>query len=749
MTKTLITVLLIILATSSQAFSIEVGRVAVEGNIFVTETKVQSILGVKAGDIFVAEKVSQGIKRLVRTKDFADVQAYYAEEGGKAVVTIVVEEYPRVKTVVIEGARKIKEKDIRDKISLREGYFARPAMITRDITAIRDLYAEKGYNGAKIEVVRTPSQEEHKIYVTYNIDEGAKVKIRHIDILGNGVFSSKELLGLMESKPDSWFRGGDYKPAVLDEDIAKMLTMYRDDGFLDATVKVDHLERVEDDRYVDVYIRINEGLRYYVGDISWSGNEEVEDERIEDLVMLVEGEPFSMHAMEMTNMQINSVYWENGYIWSRVIPNQTKRRRMIDLDIEIIENQPASIHEIKISGNTKTFENVIRRELDVYPGDRFILQDVQRSVRDIFQMGYFAGPPKIDTEPVGDEGDINLLIDVEEKQTGSFRAGFGFSQLNRLTGFLGMQENNFLGRGKTIGLDWEFGKYRKNLNLRYTTPYFMDTKWSFTVNVFDWVQDRVSQQYYRDTRTGFSLRGGRQLPFLDYTRFFLGYRFEKVNLSDFDTAYPDDGSLRQVGWPLNKSTVSLSIVRNSTDSPFHPTRGTVITWNTELAGGPFGGNVQFIRNSAGISWFKLLFWRLTFHLGLDVAGIHGFGGVKVEDYEKYRLGGNRKFPLRGYDFYEIVPEGNDPFVGGTFMTKITQELVFPFSQMVWGVVFYDIGNAWNSMTEANIYNMRRGLGVGIRIEMPGMGNLGFDYGYGFDKYGGPAWEPHFTFGTFF
>ena len=121
----------------------------------------------------------------------------------------------------------------------------------------------------------------------------------------------------------------------------------------------------------------------------------------------------------------------------------------------------------------------------------------------------------------------------------------------------------------------------------------------------------------------------------------------------------------------------------------------------------------------------------------------------MEDYEKYRLGGNRRFAMRGYDFFEIVPYGNNPFVGGTFMTKITQELVFPFSQMVWGLVFYDVGNTWNSMTEANIYNMRRGLGAGIRIEMPGMGNLGFDYGYGFDKFGGPAWEPHFTFGTFF
>lgn len=742
------TICLILLAASPLG-AIEVARVDIEGNYFVSETKIVSIFGLREGDEFLAERVSQGIKRLVRTKDFADVRAFYAEEGGKAVIRLVVEEYPRVQGVVVEGNSKLDDEDIRGKLLLREGYFARPAVITKDVASIRELYAEKGYNRASVKVRRTPGREERKVFVTYAISEGKKVKIRHIDILGNGAVGSDRIRSVMESKEDRWYRGGEYKPKVLEEDLERIKRLYEDLGYLDAAVTLETTEESGGGEKVDLYLRVDEGKQYYAGDIEWSGNEEIADEQIEPLILLEKGRPFSKTAMEMTQMGISSLYWEQGFIWSRIEPRERVRRRVIDLDLRIVENEPASIREIRISGNTKTFESVIRRELEVYPGDRFILADVQRSVRDIFQLGYFNGPPRIDTAPVGDTGDIDLLIEVEEKQTGNFRGGFGFSQLNRLTGFVGIEESNLLGRGKSVGLDWEFGRYRQNMNFRYTEPYFRGTQTSMTLSVFNWIQDRVSQQYYKDRRAGFSVRAVHPLPLLDYSSGFLGYRFEKVNLTDFDESYPETGSLRSIDWPLNKSSVQFGLIRNSTDSPFHPTRGSTATWSTEVAGGPFGGNVQYIRNSANLSWFRSLFWKLTFHLDAEVASINGYGGSTVQDYEKFRLGGNRSQSLRGYDFYEVVPEGNDLYRGGTFMTRFIQELVFPFSQAVYGLIFFDAGNCWNSMADANLYRLKRGLGVGVRIEIPGMGNLGFDYGYGFDKDGGPGWEPHFAFGTFF
>lgn len=740
---------LILVTLTAGAGAIDIARVDIEGNIFVSEKKIVSIFGVLVGEEFKGERISQGIRRLIRTKDFADVTALYSEEEGKAVITVKVEEYPRVKDVFLDGNDHVSDEDIRAKIMLRKGFFARPAIITNDIAQIQELLSEKGYNRAKITTRMNELPDEHRIYVTYLIDEGKKVKIRHIDFIGNGAIESKKFRKAMESNVNHWWRGGEYKPKILDEDLTRIESLYRNEGYLDVSVSLLELDEINDGEYVDVYIKIEEGRQYFVGKVDWTGNDIVSDEEIEELVFIKEGEPFSLDLVEITQMSINSLYWEKGYIWSRVVPDQSVRKSRVDLSLEIIENNPASIREIKIAGNTKTFESIIRRELDVYPGDRFILGDVQRSIREIFQLGYFSGPPQIDTEQVNEEGDINLLIDVEEKQTGNFKAGFGFSQLNKLSGFLGVQESNFFGRGKTLALDWEFGRWRKNMNLRYSEQHLFNSEMAMTISVFNWVQDRISQQYYTDRRKGFSIQAGYPLPWLDYTRAYLQYRFERVELSNFDPSYPSWGSLRGVDWPLNKSTVMLSLSRNSTDSPFHPSRGSQSNLSLEVAGGPIGGNVKFVRYNAGMSWFRNLFWKFTFHLEMNAAMINGYGGSDVEDYEKFRLGGNRRNPLRGYDFYEVVPEGNDPYIGGRLMTKFTQEIVFPFSDAVYGIFFFDAGNTWNSFRDANLFSMKRGLGLGIRLEIPGMGNLGFDYGYGFDKEDGPGWEPHFTFGTFF
>ena len=748
--KTFVSIVFLLSVLSHAALAIDIDRVEVEGNFFVSDQKIRSIFGLRAGTEYKADAVSQGIRRLFQTKDFSDIVVWYREEDGKVVLTLRVDEYPRVKEVRIEGNKHIKREDIEGKLIIREGFFARPSLITQDVFAIKELYSEKGYNSAKIDVKRIPLEKEHRIVISYSIEEGEKVKIRHIDFLGNGAIESKELRDVLESQEDRWWRGGELKLNILEEDLKRIKQLYGNKGHLDAMVFVERQVEIDGGKHVDIYIRIDEGQPYYVGNIEWSGNSIVPDDEIEELITLERGDPFSIEQIELAQVAINGKYWEKGYIWSRIIPERNIHGKTIDLSLRIIENNPASINEIKISGNTKTFESVIRRELRVYPGDQFILGEVQRSLRDIFALGYFNGPPRVDTEPVNEEGDINLLIEVDEKQTGYFRMGTGFSQLNSLSGFLGVSENNLFGRGKSASLDWEFGKWRKNLNFRYSEPYFLGTETALTLTLFNWIQDRVRQQYYTDRRKGFSIQVGRPFPLLDYTRIFMNYRFETVELSNFSTAYPEFGVLRQIEWPLNKSSVMLSLSRNSTDNPFHPTKGSISNISAEFAGGLLQGNVKYMRYMGSVSWFRNLFWKFTLHLKMQAGVIDGYNdALQVHDFERFRLGGNRRYALRGYDFFEVVPEGNDPFIGGRFMTTFTQEIVFPFTEQVHGLVFLDAGNTWNSFRDADLFILKRGLGLGVRLEMPGLGNLGFDYGYGFDKVDGPAWEPHFTFGTFF
>ncbi len=741
--------LVLVLLAPAAARAVTISRIDVSGNVYVSEKQVLSIFGVRPGDELREDRISEAVRRLFDSKDFSDVSVSYRMEAAGAVLLLTVEEYPRVKEVRLQGTDKLKREDVEAKVSTKAGYFARPSLISQDVSAIVALYGEKGYNRARVDVKKVPLEKEHSVILVYQVVEGRKVKIRHIDFLGNGALESAELRKAMETKESRWWRGGELKPQQLDDDLKKIKDLYGNAGYLDALVTVDHQDDVDNGKAVDIYIRVDEGQPYTAGTITWSGNAVVGDEDIRKFVTLEEGQPFALDKVEQMQFGINGKYWEKGYIRSQIIPDRRVHRRRIDLSFAIIENDPSYIREIKISGNSKTFETVVRREFHVYPGDRFILSDVQRSLRDVIALGYFEGNPDINYEQANDKGDINLLIGIKEKTTGNFRMGAGFSQLNSLTGFFGIQENNLFGRGKNIGLDWEFGKYRQNINFQYTEPYLLGTENSVTFNVYNWIQDAVQQQFYTDRRKGFSVQLGRPFIWLDYTRFYAGYRFENVALSDFSSAYPANGILRLTHWPLNKSSMSLSITRNSTDNPFHPTVGSVATLSAEFAGGLFGGNVKYMRYSAEMSWFRQLFWRFTFHLNSETGVIDGYKHPsEVQDFEKFRLGGNRRYALRGYDFYEVVPEGNDEFVGGRFMQTFTHEILFPFTPQIWALAFFDAGNTWNSFGEADLFHLRRGVGLGVRIEMPGMGTLGFDYGYGFDK-PSPGWTPHFTFGTFF
>jgi outer membrane protein insertion porin family len=735
---------------ASAVRAMPVGRIEVTGNYWVTEAKILTIFGVRAGEEYREDRVTDGVRRLTQTKQFSDLQVRSRVENGAVVLSLAIVEYPRVSEVRVQGTSRLKRDDVEAKVALKEGYFARPSLFTQDVDSIRALYADKGYSRAQVEVRKTPVEKEHSLIVAYVVTEGRKVKIRHIDFLGNGALESSEIKRIIQTRESKWWRGGDYKPATIEEDLKRIKELYGTIGYIDADARVEKTEEMDDGKALDLYIRIDEGQRYTLGRLTWTGNKVITDDEIRRFVDLKEGDPFAIDRVEGLQMAINSRYWEQGYIWSRVNADRNVRGRRIDLDLDIVENNPTSINEIKISGNSKTFENVIRRELSVYPGERFVLNKVQRSIRDVVALGYFNGYPKLDTEPVNEGGDINLLLSIEEKTTGNFRMGAGFSQLNSLSGFFGITENNLFGRGKSVSLDWEFGKTRKNVNFSYTEPYFLETENSLTFSVYNWIQDRVSQQYYTDRRKGFSMQLGRPFPWLDYMRLWASYRFEHVALSNFSPDYPETGDLRTTQWPLLKSSVLFSLTRNSTDNPTHPTDGSVSSLSAEFSGGILQGNVNYMRYSGNFSWFRRVFWKLTFHMNMEAGLIDGLSNPQeVQDFEKFRLGGNRRYALRGYDFYEVVPEGNDIYVGGRFMTSFTHELLFPFSDAVYGLLFFDAGNTWNSFGEAYPFDLRRGVGFGVRVEMPALGNLGFDYGYGFDKVGGGAWEPHFTFGTMF
>ncbi len=744
---TLLCAVFVSAAAHGQRPTVIVQRVDVRGNRQVSAPKIVRVVGVKPGDRYDAERIRPGLKRLFETRQFSDIQAY-REDGStpdSCVVVIEVVEFPRVDGVRFEGNRSIGDDDLKKVVSAGKGTFVRPSVTDRDRTAISEKYREKGYYRVAVRDTITAQSKGGGSELVYRITEGKKVKIKHLDFLGTRRLDTGEIRKVMKSKPDGFLRGGEFNPAQLNEDRERIIQLYKSRGFLDVTVGETELDFTPDGKGIDVYFAIVEGPQYYVGDVAWSGNELFPDTTISERITLEKGEPLDDLALSKIQFDIANLYGDRGYIYATVTPVKKVRGNVVDLNFEIEQGNLAHVREINIAGNVKTWDEVIRRELVLMPGDVFSSNRLRRSLREVFNLGYFAGPPEPQVTQANDQGDIDLTLRVEEKSAGQFRVGAGFSQLNRVSGFVGVTEPNFLGRGYRVGVNWEFARSRQDISLQFTQPWAFGTPTELSFQLYAANQDRVSAQFYSDRRTGFSVRVGRPLPWLDYTSASVRYSIEEVELSNFIAGYV--GPLRNTQWPQTTSSFGLTLFRNSTDNPFHPTLGSRTTFNARWTGAVLGGDVDVQRYDLEASWYQSLLWKFVLELRQSFGIVDGYSSpAQVPDYERFRLGGNRRLGLRGYDFYEIVPDGNNRFTGGRTYS-ITAQIEFPIvPPTVYGHFFLDMGGTWNSFGTAELGDVKKGAGLGIGIELPMIGLFGFDYGYGFDRIGGGRWQAHITFG---
>jgi outer membrane protein insertion porin family len=743
--------LCLLLAPAGEAAGPYIQSIDISGNRQVTDDKIVRVIRIKAGDAFDQTRFQEALKQLFATKQFSYINAYRESTSSPDSIRIViqVEEYPRVDDVRFEGNEHIDDEDLGKVVAIGKGAFVRPSMLGRDRDAITGEYKEKGYYRVVVGDSLMEDPKTRDLVLLYVVEEGEKVSVKHIDFVGVTALDTEAIRKNMKTKQDGWFRGGDFKPQEFEDDQSVILTQYRQIGYLDAQITDKEMVFSDDGKDLDIFLTVEEGKQYYVGDVTWTGNELFPDTLIGRMITMTNGHVFDDTEFAMVRENISAMYADRGYIYSAVSPVKNVKDDVIDVRFEINEGTPAHVREINITGNSKTYEEVIRRELVLTPGDVFLRSRLIRSLREVFNLGFFAGPPQVIPGRPDEKGDIDITLRVEEKPAGQFRLGAGFSQLNRVSGFIGVQEPNFLGRGLRVGFDWEFSKYRQNINVSLTEPWFMGTPTEVSFNVYNRLQQQVRQQFFSDKRRGISVRVGRPFPWFDYTTVFMRYSYEEVELSDFDDGY--FGPLRFTDWPQRTSAVGFTLLRNSTDSPFHPTTGTRTVFNARWTGGLLSGDIEFQKYEIDFSWYEPLFWKFVLQIRNQFGVMDGYQGAdQVPDYEKYRLGGNRRWGLRGYDFYEVVPLGNPQFVGGRFMQISTLEIKFPIAApTVYGLCFAEGGNTWNSFQESTLFELRKSVGVGVRIELPMLGTVGLDYGYGIDRFGGASWEPHITFGGMF
>ncbi len=734
-----------------------VADIEVTGNVLTDSVLVARTFGLERGDPITPTAVAEGIRSLFGLGFFSDVGVSARSSPSGWVLVIDVEEWPKVFDVKFEGNEKIDEGDLRKDSELALGSILKGSKMESEKRRIEKVYSEKGYPNAEVKSRIEPLPGEREYYLVFEIDEGERVRVTRLSFEGNEAFSDDKLRGETKTKTKSWWRKAYFKEEQLEEDRRKLEEFYRKRGYKDATVVDVERSYSGDGAEVTLTYVIEEGRHFVVGDIAVDGNDAVQASVLKGRIELESGEEFNGEELDESLFGIQEVYSDVGYVYATVDPQTTERSDTLDIAFRISEGIRAHIAEVKISGNTRTREKVIRRELTVKPGDIFSRSSFLRSQREIMALGFFEDV-QIAFEPTGEEGDLDVTFDVKEKQVGTAVAGAGFSSDVGLTGFVELGHNNLFGKGQSITLRLERGSRRNNIEVSFTEPWFRDTPTLLGVDLYSMSRER---DIYDEKRRGGAIRVGRRLKWPDYTRINLSYRLERVTIENFEGLTPEQEEffLAEGDRRLTSSTL-LTLLRNSTDNPFYPTSGSRTLFETELAGGFLGGDVDFRKHILDHSSYFPTLWKFVLMLRSRVGTLSSLVGGSPPSYETFRLGGTgRRDYLRGYPDYHVVPEENisqNPdgsvtrYPGGRFMLTMTAEYQFPIVHPIHGLFFFDAGDTWTSFTDDfDIGSLKKGAGFGIRLEIPGIGQVGFDYGYGFDRDDGPRWEPHLQFGRIF
>ncbi len=724
------------------------------GFVHVDSVVVVRTFGLRPGDPYSRDAVRDGVRRLFQSGLYTDVDVQDVPVGNGVALTVTVRERPRIKAIRFQGGGKIEESKLKPKLTSTDGQLLDPGTVELDAGKIADAYAEEGYARARV-TSRVEPAGPGVVDLVFAIDEGPKVKVRDIVVHSPGELRESDLAGAMKSKKPGFLRGGTFKPSKLADDETQLRLYMRSRGYKDADVDSIRPVYTADGKGVALHVYLRHGARYRFGNVSWSGNTAVPAGALNLSTVIEPSEPYSEPKIHKTLEGAYTLYQEQGFLYLSIDPRFSERDSIVDIEFVVNEGIRSRVADLQIVGNTRTKENVIRREASVRPGDVFRRSSLIRTQRDIFALGFFQDVT-VDYQPTGDSADINLTLKVQEKQTGTASAGAGFASSTGLTGFIELGHNNLFGNGQSIALHLERGGKRSSFELSFTDPWIRDTPLTVGFSLFN--TERELDVYDRKD-VGGGVRFGRPLPWPDYSRGLISYDLRNVTLDDFIDATPGESSnlttLRATDWPRLVSSVTLSLSRVSTDNPFYAARGSRIGWTNTFAGGPLGGVEQFYKSTFDIKNYS----RLTGPFVLMLRGRAGFlGGASVPDYERFRLGGTTVDYVRGYSDYYVVPRTNitrDPvtgrvlerYPGGRKMLIAGAEVQFPIAEPLHGLLFFDAGNTWNSTREIDLGDLRRSVGFGVRFEVPALGRIGFDLGYGLDREEGAGWRTHFQLGN--
>ena len=744
----------------------------------ISKDRVLANLATKVGVPYSERTAEQDVRALYSTGGVSNVRLFAEPLGDGVRVTVLLQGRPVIEEVLIEGASQIPLNRVRKEVSVKPGDVVDEEKIEASRQKILTLYEERNYAEVDVQyrVQEIPGSNRSRVIIA--ITEGPKLVVKRITFVGNDSIVARDLRKAMKTKPldilTFFNKSGRLTPAQLEEDRASLRSYYQNRGFADVDIQDIQTEPLAKDG-VELVVTITEGTQYRVNNVTFDGVNIVPEGEITDLLKMNPGELFTPKGMGDDIKAVRDFYGTRGYVDTLIIPEVFPAGPgQVDLSYRIDEGVQSYLNLVNIQGNTRTQDRVIRRELAVKPGDLFDTTLVDISKKRLENLNYFS---RVDTQPtdtiVPGRKDLNVI--VEEKRTGSFNFGAGFSTIDSLIGFAELQQSNFdlfnwpnfTGGGQRFRVRAQYGLLRRDFVVSLTEPWFLGYKLSAGVEAYYRSADFLSAVYAQEN-AGFALQTRQQVWGALSAR--TEYRLERIRIYDVgddvdpigNSIFGGYSSTGQVGDVIKdsagtylKSAITGSLVWDTRDSLFLTRKGELVELTGFVGGWVIGGDVQDYGISLeGAKYFSLP-WDLIFLVKGQLAVVDGWGSDKSGDdgygngvpiFDRLYLGGANN--MRGFNFREVGPvdEYDNP-IGGNSLAYMTLEMTFPIVSRVRGAIFSDAGfvNADPYDFGTSGYNVD--VGIGLRLDLP-IGPIRVDYGIPivYDSWNGPPGKFNFNIG---
>lgn len=778
-------------------------RVQFRGNRKVEDDAIRVQLLSKAGTLLDATKLREDLRSMWKLGFFADIDVEAeVSAGGGVVLTFAVKEKPSIRKVLIAGNSDLGLDKINEVLDLELDTIVDITKVKKNRDKVAELYVQKGFYLATVDwEVKPVNESEVDVWLT--VDEKAKVKIREVQFIGNTAITDAELRGAISTRRQDAMSflndSGTYSQEAFERDLLMVSAYYWDRGYANVKVGTPQLRLSRDKQFMYLSIPVDEGPVFTIGQVTFKGDLIGSAADNANRVKLRAGTTFSRTTIAEDREKLSSYYQDQGYAYANVLP-LTKvdlANRRINLTFEVARGKRAYFERINIRGNAKTRDKVIRREMQISEGEMFNNTNLEVSKRRITALGFFDNVV-ISTKRGSSDEFVEVNVEVVERPTGTFQIGAGFSSVENFIAQAQISQNNLFGRGQTLALQAQISSLRQLFLLRFVEPYFLDTQWTFAFDLYN--QSRGFGTFFRNASGG-TLTWGYSLanlfkkgPGIRDVRAFLTYKLEDVNITTGSGGITNFGataapiaatSVANLFRGGVTSSIRASLSWDSRNNRLFPTGGWFHTLFAEYASEYTGSENRFVRLGGFARHYRTLYGPFVLKVNAEVGVTTSTDPLGVPISERYLVGGI--FDVRGYAPRSLGPRlltqnpgdvgqplGSLP-LGGNMQIIWNSEIEFPLFKKVGisGVVFYDMGNAYNledrycsglqrknssisikfdpcfNAPDSLVKGIRKSVGFGFRWFSP-IGPLRFEWGIPLDAQ--PGEDPlvfEFTIGNFF